>query len=149
MFAVIESLVLADLLVFHDAGHPIKNQRPNGPSIGGVMPTAPDSWVGFNCVYSGLSIPIEFTGGLVVSRDLVRGLASNSLSRPFWAFEQVKELLFEHGVLVAAQDLSHVAATVRKEHLVQGILGRAAFTEDEATRAQIEGEFSAHYDYLL
>jgi hypothetical protein len=146
-YEVIDQLLLADLYVYHDAGLPAKNRRPNGPTIAGVQPVDPNSPIGFNCLYRGLHLPIVFTGGLLLGRSLVRGLARNMGFHTFWKYEKVVELIFADGRLEVAADKSKVAAKVRTDHVVQGLLG-PDITDDQAVRSWIEQSFSLKYTLI-
>jgi hypothetical protein len=146
-YSVSDQLVLADLHVFHDAGHPSKNRRPNGPVIAGVAPETSESWVGFNCFYRNLNIQLPFTGGLVLGRSLVRDLIVNMGYHPFWKFEEVYELTFQDGELLAAANRSDVGATIRERHLVEGVMKRPDLTDDAAVRDWIARAFSLSYSF--
>lgn len=147
-YLIADHIELADLYVFHDAGLPAKNRKPNGPIINGVSPQEPDSpgsALGFNCLYRGLNFPLLFTGGLLLGRGIVRGLLVNMGFHPFWKFEEVHELIFEQGALLVATDKSEVARTIREKHLVKGILGRPDLSRESEVTEWIEQSFSLRY----
>jgi len=147
-YAVSEVLALQDLFVFHDAGSPAKNKRPNGPPINTIEPTDPNSWCGFNCVYKELNIQLPFTGGLLIAEGFIRELAVNMGYHPFWKFQSVLELIFENGKLQRAEDKSSVAKAIREEHLVSGVMGRRQLSDDSAVKTWIEESFSLNYSLL-
>lgn len=146
-FSIEHQILLADLYVFHDAGLPAKNKRPNGPIINGVSPEDPKSPLGFNCVYRGLNLPLPFTGGLLLGTGLVRGLLVNMGFHAFWKFEEVHELVFRQGQLVSAADKSELARTVRERNLVEGFLGRPDLDRSKEVADWIESSFSLRYEF--
>lgn len=148
-FSVAENLQLKDLYVFHDAGLPAKNKRPNGPAINSILPIEPNSWCGFNCLYKDLNLPLEFTGGFLLGKGFVKQSGVNMGHHPFWKYEIVIELIFENGSLKCAEDRSSVARTVREEHLVSGILGHKKIVENAAVTRWIEESFSLNYSLVL
>jgi hypothetical protein len=141
-----QQLQLADLYVFHDAGLPINNRKPNGPVINGVSPQDPKTPLGFNCLYKGLDLPLLFTGGLLLGKDLIRDLLGNTGFHAFWKFEEVHELIFQQGQLTKAVDKSDIARTVRAQHLVKGFLGRPDLSREKEVAEWIEGSFSLRYE---
>ncbi|MES2583199.1 MAG: hypothetical protein V4627_10825 [Pseudomonadota bacterium] len=146
-YSIDKSLTLSDLYVFHDAGLPVKNRTPNGPKINGVEPQEPNSYLGFNCLYKNLNVPLTFTGGMLLSNGFIRELGANMGFHPFWKFEELHELTFEHGSLISAADKSVVAKTVREQYLVKGFLGRPDVSDEKAVREWIERSFSLHYHF--
>lgn len=148
-YQIDDRIELADLYVFHDAGLPVKNRKPNGPVINGVSPQEPDatgSAIGFNCLYRGLALPIAFTGGILLGAGFVRGLLVNMGFHPFWKFEKVHELIFEQGKLLSCVDKSDVASALREKHLVNGFLGRPDLSRGDKVMAWIEQSFSLRYE---
>jgi hypothetical protein len=145
-YAIDDKLSLADLYVFHDAGLPAKNRRPNGPVINGVLPQEPESPLGFNCLYKSLNLPLSFTGGLLLGKGLIRALLVNMGFHAFWKFEEVHEVIFQSGQLVSAIDKSNIAKTIREEHLVSGFLGRPDVSKEKEVAEWIERSFSLRYD---
>ena len=145
-YEISDRLFLKDLFVFHDAGLPIKNRRPNGPRISGILPKEPDSlsFVRFNCFYEGLNIPISFTGGILITQDL-------SLLLPFggwplfWQYEIVYELSFLDGHLERIAEKSEIAQIIREKYLVKGLLGHPTLTRDAEVQRWLDSSFSHHY----
>lgn len=147
-YRIDDRIELANLYVFHDAGLPVKNRKPNGPVINGIAPQEPDasgSAIGFNCLYKDLGLPIQFTGGLLLGTGFVRGLMVNMGFHPFWKFEKVHELMFEQGRVLSCVDKSEVASTVREKHLVNGLPGRPDLSRESEVAAWIDQSFSLQY----
>ncbi len=147
-FSVEENLKLKDLYVFHDAGLPVKNKRPNGPTINSILPIEPNSWCGFNCLYKNLNLPLQFTGGFLLGDGLIKQSGVNMGYHPFWNYESVVELIFENGMLKCAEDKSSVALAVREKYLVSGILGHKKIVDDVAVARWIEQSFSLNYSLV-
>lgn len=147
-YIVTDRLLLRDLYVFHDAGLPVKNKTANGPVIGGVAPTKPESWGGFNCFYKDLNFSTSFSGGLLIASGFVRELAVNMGYHPFLKYTRVIELLFEDGKLLEASDKSSVAQEIREKHLVPGFLNRPSLSDDQAVMKWIEDSFSLRYSLV-
>lgn len=140
-----DHIQLKDLYVFHDAGHPIKNRNANGPIINGVSPQDLDSYLGFNCHYKDLNLPISFTGGLLLGKDLIRSLLANMGYHPFWKFEEVHELIFQEGKLLSAIDKSQIANTIRQQHLVKGVFRHQSVSTEQEVSEWIAQSFSLKY----
>ncbi|MHA7632473.1 hypothetical protein [Corallococcus sp. M7] len=73
----------------------------------------------FLAVYAGLGWHVPFTGGLVVARDFIPGLASRAeslmrrVSSPIWMFSVVHELRFVEGQWTGSLDCSSAMETLR------------------------------------
>jgi hypothetical protein len=147
-FSVAENLLLKDLYVFHDAGLPAKNKRPNGPAINSIFPIEPNSWCGFNCLYADLNLSIPFTGGFLLGDQFIKQSGVNMGYHPFWKYESVIELIFENGRLKSAESKSAVALEIRQKHLVSGILGHKRIVDDAAVTSWIEQSFSLNYNLV-
>jgi hypothetical protein len=143
-YAVSEQLILKNLFVLHDAGLPVKNRKPNGPTIRGVEPIAPKSSLGFNCLYKGLDMPLSFTGGILLGRGGHQNLMRNMGFSQFWKFEQVYELIFQEGTLLNSTNKSELASAIREKHIVQGIIG-PTLSDEASVTAWVEASFSRHY----
>jgi hypothetical protein len=148
-FVVLDSLVLNNLFVFHDAGLPVKNKRPNGPPINTIEPCKPKSLLGFNCAYTDVAIPVPFTGGLLIAEGYTHKSFFNMGYPQFWQFEFVLELMFEKGMLQSAEDQSEVAKIIRERHLVPRLLGREMLSDDASVKKWIEDSFSLNYSFEL
>lgn len=145
-FSVNEILVLKDLFVFHDAGMPVLNRRPNGPLINSIAPIEPNSWCGFNCLYQDVNLSSSFTGGLLIADGFIKQSGVGMGFHKFWKFETVLELIFENGYLRNVADRSQVAQTIRQNHLVTDILGHKNVNDDQAVAKWIEQSFSLNYN---
>ncbi len=126
-YAISERLRLQDLWVSHDAGHPVKNRKPNGPEIEGVLPqesTDSDDLKSFNCYYPQINIDLGFSGAIIIGKNSLK-LRARHL--PFWVFEQVFELVVEQGKLISAKDKSYLAERVRQSYIGNNSLGYVVF----------------------
>jgi hypothetical protein len=86
---------------------PDTNDRAIGgdpPLIGGSTPIRQGA--GHVWLYDGADLPIDFTGGLRLGHGFIRELYVHMGFAPAWKFEEVHELRFESGRLVAATDES-------------------------------------------
>ncbi len=80
------------------------------PVIGDVRPIQQGS--GYVWLYDGADLPVPFFGGLRIGHGFIRELYVHMGFAPAWKFEEVYELRFEGGRLVAAEDQS---AQMRQE----------------------------------
>jgi hypothetical protein len=64
-------------------------------------------------LYSRMSIPMPFTGGLLACDGFIRELYVHMGFHPAWKFEHVEELLFDEGRLTRREDVSEELARVR------------------------------------
>jgi hypothetical protein len=60
-----------------------------------------------------VGLPIVYSGGLQIGKDLIRGLYTHRVFPSAWKFSQVHELVFDQGSLVEARDLSDAMALLR------------------------------------
>lgn len=65
-------------------------------------------------VYKGLNIPVPFSGKILVGDKFLPGFYIHMGHQMPWAYEILKELVFEDGKLLETNDLSAVAATLRE-----------------------------------
>jgi hypothetical protein len=146
-FVIADRLLLRDLLVFHNAGLPIKNRSPNGPAIQGVLPISPDSqlWEEFNCLYKNINIPIGFTGGLLIKGNVTEWVSS-AKHRAFWMCRDVQELSFVDGKLESIADKSAIAQTVREQYIETGIMGYSVIQNNPSVLAWLNASFAFNYN---
>jgi len=87
---------------------------PPGPPINGVRPTQTEGehdW--FSHHYTGVGLPVGYSGGLLVAEGFIRELYIHNGILPAWKYRHVIELLFEGGMLVAEMDRSALMAETR------------------------------------
>ncbi|MGK5550038.1 hypothetical protein ACSNOI_00345 [Actinomadura kijaniata] len=94
-----------------------------------------------NPPHTGLEIPVDFTGGLLIGRDFVQDLYVHMGFQAAWKYERVHELTFENGRLVGAVDRSEEAARERAAPPPQG----PASDAPGATLEWIKQTFSRRY----
>lgn len=112
----------------------------DGPERFGVHPRF-DRWEGH--IYEPISVPVAFTGGLLIARDFVQDLYVHMGFHPAWKYQEVHELVFADGRLQSCDDRSEAMATVRDQ------LAAAPLKPDGGDRAEvrawIERTFSRDY----
>jgi hypothetical protein len=86
-------------------GHP--------PVIGGATPVRKGT--GHAWLYDGVDLPIEFSGGLRLGHGFIRELYVHMGFAPAWKFEEVHELRFEAGRLIATTEQSEEMRRQREE----------------------------------
>jgi hypothetical protein len=74
------------------------------PLIGDATPARQGS--GYVWIYDDADLPVPFTGGLRIGDGFIRELYVHMGFAPAWKFEEVYELRFDAGRLVAAEDQS-------------------------------------------
>jgi hypothetical protein len=85
--------------------------REEGPVINGVTPKPADSdrdW--FNNFYKGLNYHLEYSGGLLLTKNFISELYVHMGFHPAWKYETVIELVFERGTLTKEADRSEQMA---------------------------------------
>jgi hypothetical protein len=80
--------------------------RSDAPRIGGLAPRSE----GRDLVYENQSLPLAFTGGMLLGSGPSR--SSWAFSRPPWEYERLCELIFEDGRLLRSVDRSEAAIEV-------------------------------------
>ncbi|GAA2438162.1 hypothetical protein GCM10010191_61650 [Actinomadura vinacea] len=95
--------------------------------------------------YSGLDVPVPFTGGLLIGRDFDSSYYVHMGYQAGWKYEDLQELIFEDGRLVEAHDRSRTAARMREAAEGPESPDR---NDREAVRAWIRRSFSLDYDPL-
>jgi len=111
---------------------PMRSRRQAGPAVHDDA-----------LFYTGLATPIEFTGRLLVGREVVDLGYLNMGFWPAWLFEVVRELVFDRGRLLAAHDRSGPMAAIRDR------LGRAGLGRQDGQTIEewVSATFSLSYDY--
>jgi hypothetical protein len=97
----------------------------------------------FEWFFEPLTLPVPFTGGLLVGRDFIRELYVHMGHHPAWKCKQVVELTFVDGRLESMQRRSEAMAELR-EQLKHGDSPRRGAEKEEVT-AWIESTFSRRY----
>lgn len=92
--------------------------------------------------FDGLSLPVRFTGGLLLGRQFIRALYVHMGFHPAWKFETVVEAIFVEGRLESSRSRSEEMAVVRQR--VQS-LGPGSRASKEDIAKWIEGTFSLRY----
>lgn len=117
-----------------------------GPFIDGVTPDSGEkSGIFFNCRYCGLSLPVEFTGGMLLGNEyLFDRYEWVAFKRP-WQFQKVIELVFETGKLTQMTDLSQIMCLVRDQ--VEETLLSPFIEEREQARSWIQKTYNLDYHF--
>ncbi len=88
------------------------------PKINGIGPEEKSKkyhlYMG-HCLYRNLDLPMEYTGKILVGKDFIRTYYMHMGYQRAWAYEVLKELVFENGKLVQTVDHSHMAKQLREE----------------------------------
>jgi len=96
------------------------------------VPPGTDRDPPFDAVYHELDRKVPFTGGLLLGRSFIDELYVHMGFHPAWKYREVRELIFEDGVLVREANRSAEAAELRK-----AMAGRPLGPEDPASREEI------------
>jgi hypothetical protein len=96
----------------------------------------------FGCRYTDCPEPLNYTGGLLLGRNLISELSVNQGFSPAWKYRQVHELVFEDGVLIEEHDRSAQMAKIRKEQNGP----RPKITSAHEYMAWIADSFSLKYE---
>jgi len=101
-------------------------ERGDGPVLFGLTPkrdeckcwdccTEEDSTYWSDFYYDGLSIPLKYTGGVLIGADFIDEMYIHMGFHPAYKYSRVHELLFESGQLVKASDLTSEMAKFRED----------------------------------
>ncbi len=136
-------LHLRELWVSHQPRKAPVTQRQQPPDLNGVTAIRDEKSFFGDWHFDNVGLPLAYSGGLVIMRDLIRELYVHMGFHPAWKYQHVYELVFEQGRLMEARDASPEMARLRtrlREGLKPG---------PKASRAQIEewinGCFSRDY----
>ena len=87
------------------------------PAINGVTPLEAEdgsfSYMGYH-LYKGINLKIDYTGKILIGNDFLVEYAVRMGHQPPWAYEVLKELVFENGNLVECNNRSQVVAYIRE-----------------------------------
>jgi len=126
------SLVLDDAVAAREGrGVPLAGRLPSYESLGPCK---------FH--YERLAMPLDYTGGLLLGSGLMRFVYMGH--QPAWQYQQVYELVFEGGRLIAADDRSGAMSVVRAR-LQQADGPPAADPSKDPISAWIERCFDRSY----
>lgn len=98
----------------------INSKDDHYPEVNGVLPECvghsktPREYMGHHC-YRGVNISIPYTGKIVVGKDFLQEYYIHMGYQRAWAYEVLKEFVFEDGKLVETIDHSEVAEGLRKQ----------------------------------
>ncbi len=96
----------------------------------------------FGHKYTGLALPIRFSGGLLLARDFIEELYVHMGFHPAWKFREIHELILKDGQLSQAYDRSSEMAGLR-----DGMQGKGECGDSEQIAAWIDRCFSLKYDW--
>lgn len=94
-----------------------KFPKVQAPIIGGykAIDMSVEQWSLFEYYYTNMRLPIPFTGGLLLARDIINDLHVHMGFDPAWKYRTVYELLFEEGRLTKSINVSEKMAEIRLE----------------------------------
>lgn len=121
---------------------------PCGPSIHGILPMPPSASAAcfaFSDNYLNVSLPLPFTGGLLLGDGFIRKLYEHMGFHPAWKFEKVIELVFVAGVLTATHDRSAEMMKVREVKAGPERQPASRFNSPEELVGWIENCFDRSY----
>ena len=95
-------------------------------------------------IFKQLTLPIPFTGGLLLAQDFISGMYVHMGFHPAYKYKTVYELVFESGRLISETDCSKKMAGFRKELEARGEKGRDELRESDL-RGWIERCFDRSY----
>lgn len=90
------------------------NRGKPAPPINDVMPIPLKNPAG-NLFYRNINMPIAYTGGIVITTEIISSVVANAGFQPPINFKTVLELTFEEGVCIKQDDLSLLAKIRRLE----------------------------------
>lgn len=139
-------LVLAELSLSlgHGFGGDFVPER--GPELKGVIPIPPrDERSFFNNFYEYLTLPVDFTGGMLIADGFIDELYVHMGFHPAWKYQRVIELIFERGSLFEERDVSDRVAAMRSE-LARLPEGPGPDASRDEMQQWIEATFRLEYD---
>lgn len=157
-YHVREALVVEQLDVGLGEEDTTSARAGTGPLVGGRPPTkrtyrgrrlTDGVWTEGDFPYSewtwsGLAIPVPFTGGMLVSRGFLRELYVHMGFHPAWKYERTIELVLRDGIVQERRDVSASMAELRAE-----LAGRDAPGGDRRRiEAWVRATFSRSYPGL-
>ncbi|QDU74284.1 hypothetical protein Pan97_12910 [Bremerella volcania] len=90
-------------------------RRLQGPEINGIVPTdMQDEHDWFNNHYEKINFHLEYSGGLLLADGFIEELYVHMGFHPAWKYLQVRELVFENGILIGDYDRSEKMAEIRQ-----------------------------------
>lgn len=66
-------------------------------------------------VYKDLNLKVKYTGKILLGGNFISRYYIHMGFQRAWAYEELKELVFEDGTLVEVNDQSHIAAEIREK----------------------------------
>lgn len=90
------------------------NLDEEGPVINNVQPVFARENT-FENTYQDLSLPIDFTGSMLIAQGFIQELYVHMGFHPAWKYKMVFELTISHGYVLDTKDMSEKMAKVREE----------------------------------
>lgn len=116
-----------------------RGQLPFAP---GVIMGKPKFGLG---TIEGLSSSVPYTGGLLIADNFIRELYVHMGFHPAWKFQDVRELIFEHGRLLEDHDRSSAMAALRERLAAEPL--RPDIERSREVGSWIERCFSRNYGW--
>lgn len=108
--------------------------------INGVSPVAPKSGEPFTYQYKNVNMKIDFTGSILVGKDMVPGMYVHmGFQRPM-SYKKVFEFTFKNGLLESTKDLSKKMEEERKKNPEKDAKPKSP--KDKDVKEWIEDTFS-------
>jgi hypothetical protein len=138
-----EALFLTRLCVYLSEDDAALARTGKGLEIFGVMPVA-QTKRGANFLYRGLRVPILFSGGLLLADEFIPELYIHMGFHPAWKYKNVREVVFDSGMLAQDDDRSSEVAQVRAELIKDNPQSRGMPRQNEI-EAWVKKCFSRDY----
>lgn len=103
----------------------------------GVLPKSDGD---FSVLYEGFSLPMLWTGGLLLADGFIRELYTHMGFHPAWKYEHVREVIFDAGHMVEDHDRSAAISALRAETI------KTWASSEAIPRLRLQSEMSARME---
>lgn len=135
--------VIAGELVLDSLSISVGDATP--PTWRAIEPTTDDSDDDRMWLYRDVSLPVLYSGGVVVGRNFLEAFYVHMGFQPPYAYEDVKELMFSGGRLVEQVDRSSPMAEIRDTIVAASTLALPRARLSQQIERLITGAFSTSY----
>ena len=88
-----------------------------GKPLNGIKPITGDESTLFNNRYRDINLEIDYTGAITIATEFINSLYEHMGFAPTWKYEEVYQLTFEKGALIAEKDISGRNSKLREKIL--------------------------------
>lgn len=121
------------------------NLGSEGPVIDEVKPLFSRENT-FDNTYSGLNLPVDFSGGILAASDFVQQLYVHMGFHPAWKYRNVFELVLSQGYVLETRDVSERMEQIRNE-MAKSPLEPGASATPEQLEAWVASTFKLDYKF--